>query len=210
MKLAIFDLDGTLVDSLEDLYLGVAHALRELSLPPRGRDEVLGFIGEGAARLLGRAIAPADHLLEPALARWRAHYEAHLLDHTVLYPGMAAVLASARIPMAVHTNKPGAMARRILEGLGVLTRFTRVIGGDDAPRKPDPTGVRELMDAAGAGPEETFLVGDSLVDLETAASAGIRFVPVTWGFVPPADLARMGASGFVQEPADLLPWLGAR
>jgi phosphoglycolate phosphatase len=203
----IFDLDGTLVDSLEDLYLAVAQALREHGLPSRSREEVLSFIGEGAARLVGRAVAPADHLLEPVLASWRAHYEAHLLDHTRLYPGMGAVLASATVPMAVHTNKPGGMARRILDGLGVRSRFLRVIGGDDAPRKPDPTGVLSLMREAGATPAEAVLVGDSGVDLATAAAAGIRFLPVAWGFVPAADLARLGATGFLQEPAGLLPWL---
>jgi phosphoglycolate phosphatase len=210
MRLAIFDLDGTLVDSREDLYLAVEHALRAHHLPPRTREEVVSFIGEGAARLVGRAVAPSDHLLEPALASWREHYEAHLLDHTRLYPGMAAVLASARVPMAVHTNKPGAMARRILDGLGVLSRFRRVVGGDDAPRKPDPTGIVELMQEVGATPAETVLVGDSGVDLATAAAAGIRFLPVGWGFVTMAELARFGASGFVQEPSGLLPWLGAR
>jgi len=210
VSLVIFDLDGTLVDSLEDLYLAVDHALREHGLPPRSREEVLSYIGEGAARLVGRAVAPADHLLEPVLASWRAHYEGHLLDHTRLYPGMASVLASATVPMAVHTNKPGAMARRILDGLGVRSRFLRVVGGDDAPRKPDPTGVLSLMQEAGAAAAEAVLVGDSGVDLATAAAAGIRFLPVSWGFVPAGDLARLGARGFLQDPADLLPWVQGR
>jgi phosphoglycolate phosphatase len=210
VSLVIFDLDGTLVDSLEDLYLAVAAALREHGLPPRSREEVLSYIGEGAARLVGRAVAPADHLLEPVLASWRAHYQEHLLDHTRLYPGMAPVLASATVPMAVHSNKPGAMARRILDGLGVRSRFLRVVGGDDAPRKPDPTGALSLMREAGATAEETVLVGDSGVDLATAAAAGIRFLPVSWGFVPPGDLARLGATGFLQDPSELLPWVQGR
>jgi phosphoglycolate phosphatase len=208
-RLAIFDLDGTLADSLEDLYLAVAQALSALQLPMRSREEVRGFVGEGAARLLARAIAPQEHLLEPALAAWRAHYAEHLLDHTRLYPGVAAALASARCTLAVLTNKPGPMARRILEGLGVRSRFAAVVGGDEAPRKPDPTGTLEIMSRLGAAREETVLIGDSRVDCETAAAAGVQFVAVTWGLVGASELARCGATVFAHAAADLLPWLGA-
>ncbi len=210
MKLAVFDLDGTLVDSAEDLYRSVAHALRSLGLPARSRDEVVSFVGEGAARLLSRAVAPQDHLAAPALELWRAHYAEHLLDHTALYPGIEAALASARVALAVHTNKPGAMARRILEGLGVLSRFAAVVGGDEAPRKPDPTGTLEIMARVGAGRADTVFVGDSPVDLATAAAAGVRFVAVGWGLVPAAELARAGATAFAVGADALLPWLGAR
>lgn len=209
MKLAVFDLDGTLVDSREDLYLAVAHALAELGLPPRSRDEVVSYVGDGAVALLTRSIAPREHLLETAVALWREHYFRHLLDHTRLYPGIAAVLGSARIPLAVHTNKPGAMARKILEGLGVLSRFVAVVGGDEGARKPDPAGLLGIAARVGASAEETVLIGDSLVDHATAVSAGVRFVPVSWGFVPLATLAAGGATGFVQDAAGLLPWVGA-
>ena len=209
VKLCVFDLDGTLVDSREDLYLAVAHALQELGLPPRTREEVVSYVGDGAVALVSRAIAPREHLLEEALARWREHYTRHLLDHTRLYPGIAAVLGSARIPLAVHTNKPGAMARRILDGLGVLARFTVVVGGDEAARKPDPSGLLGICVRAGVRPEEAVLVGDSVVDHATATSAGVRFVPVSWGFVPMETLAAAGATGFVQDAAGLLPFVGA-
>jgi phosphoglycolate phosphatase len=209
VKLAVFDLDGTLVDSREDLYLAVAHALSELGLPQRTREEVVGFVGDGAVALVSRAIAPREHLLETAVALWREHYARHLLDHTHLYPGIAAVLGSARIPLAVHTNKPGAMARKILDGLGVLSRFVSVVGGDEGPRKPDPAGLLGIAIRAGVAPEETVLIGDSLVDHATAIAAGVRFVPVSWGFVPVATLAAAGADGFVQDAAGLLPWVGA-
>jgi phosphoglycolate phosphatase len=208
-RLAIFDLDGTLVDSREDIFRAVEHALATLSLPPRTIEEVTGFVGEGAARLMARSVAPNDHLLEPALAAWRAHYTEHLLDRTRLYPGVAAALASARCALAVHTNKPGDMARRILAGLGVLARFAAVVGGDDGPRKPDPAGTLEIMARLDAAPEETVFIGDSRVDCETAAAAGIRFVAVTWGFLPAASLAACEADAFAGTAADLLPWLGA-
>jgi phosphoglycolate phosphatase len=209
VKLAVFDLDGTLVDSRQDLYLAVAYALSELGLPQRSQEEVVSFVGDGAVTLVSRAIAPREHLLETAVALWREHYSRHLLDHTRLYPGIAAVLGSARIPLAVHTNKPGAMARRILDGLGVLSRFVTVVGGDEAARKPDPSGLLGICVRAGVKPEDAVLVGDSLVDRSTAVAAGIRFVPVSWGFVPMATLAAGGAEGFVTDAAGLLPWVGA-
>jgi len=209
VKLAVFDLDGTLVDSREDLYLAVAHTLFELGLPPRSREEVVSYVGDGAVALVSRSIAPREHLLETAVALWREHYFRHLLDHTHLYPGIAAVLGSARIPLAVHTNKPGAMARKILDGLGVSSRFVAVVGGDEAVRKPDPSGLLGIAARVGVSAEETVLIGDSLVDHATAVAAGVRFVPVSWGFVPVATLAAGGATGFVQDAAGLLPWVGA-
>jgi phosphoglycolate phosphatase len=180
-----------------------------LGLPQRSLEEVVSFVGDGAVTLVSRAIAPREHLLETAVALWREHYSRHLLDHTRLYPGIAAVLGSARIPLAVHTNKPGAMARRILDGLGVLSRFVTVVGGDEAARKPDPSGLLGICVRAGVKPEDAVLVGDSLVDRSTAVGAGIRFVPVSWGFVPMATLAAGGAEGFVTDAAGLLPWVGA-
>ncbi|HET8733589.1 MAG TPA: HAD hydrolase-like protein [Anaeromyxobacteraceae bacterium] len=209
MKLCVFDLDGTLVDSREDLFLAVEHALSELGLPPRTREEVVSYVGDGAVALVSRAIAPREHLLESALALWREHYSRHLLDHTRLYPGIAAVIGSARVPLAVHTNKPGAMARRILDGLGVLGRFSAVVGGDEAARKPDPSGLLGICSRLGVAPGDAVLVGDSVVDHTTAVAAGVRFVPVSWGFVPLATLSAAGATGFVQDAAGLLPFVGA-
>jgi phosphoglycolate phosphatase len=209
VKLCVFDLDGTLVDSREDLYLSVAHALSELGLPSRTREEVISYVGDGAVALVSRAIAPREHLLETAVALWREHYARHLLDHTHLYPGIAAVLGSARIPLAVHTNKPGAMARKVLDGLGVHSRFSAVVGGDEAIRKPDPSGLLGICDRLGVSPADTVMVGDSVVDHATAVAAGVRFVPVAWGFGPLETLAAAGATGFVQDAAGLLPFVGA-
>jgi phosphoglycolate phosphatase len=207
LRLAILDLDGTLVDSLDDLHASVNHALARLGLPLRSREEVHGYVGEGARVLLARAIAPHDHLLEPALAAWRPHYEAHSLDRTRPYPGIPALLAGAGRALAVHTNKPGGMARRILDGLGLLPRFAVVLGGDEAPRKPDPTGAREIMARVGAAPGETVFVGDSLVDVRTARAAGVALVAVTWGLTSRADLVAEGATVLVDRAQDLAPFL---
>ncbi len=206
-RLAVFDLDGTLVDSLDDLHASVSHALAAVGLPPRTRDEVHGFVGEGARLLLAKAVAPRDDLLEPALAAWRPHYAAHCLDRTRPYPGIEALLASAARVLAVHTNKPGEMAREILAGLGLLPRFEVVIGGDDAPRKPDPTGLLEIMARTGAAPAETVFIGDSRHDVATARAAGVQMVAVTWGLSTRAELVGAGATVFAESAADLAPWV---
>jgi len=206
-RLAVFDLDGTLVDSLDDLHASVAHALAAVGLPPRSRDEIRGFVGEGARRLLERAVAPHGHLLEPALAAWRVHYEAHCLDRTRAYPGVEALLARARCALAVQTNKPGVMARRILEGLGLLARFVAVVGGDEAPRKPDPAGLLGIMARAGATPDETVFVGDSRVDVAVARAASVRMIAVTWGLGTREELVAAGATAFADGAADLAPLL---
>jgi phosphoglycolate phosphatase len=208
-RLTVFDLDGTLVDSVDDLHASVNHALAALRLPLRTRDEIRAFVGEGARVLLTRAVAPRGDLLEPALAAWRAHYEAHCLDRTRPYPGIEALLAGvgAGRTLAVHTNKPGAMARKILAGLGLLPRLAEVVGGDDAPRKPDPAGLLGIMARAGAAPDETVFVGDSRHDVETARAAGVRMVAVTWGLSSRADLAQAGATAFADDAAELAPWV---
>jgi phosphoglycolate phosphatase len=205
--LAVFDLDGTLVDSLDDLHASVNHALAAVGLPPRSREEVRGYVGEGARVLLARAVAPRGELLEPALAAWRPHYAAHCLDRTAAYPGIPALLAGARRILAVHTNKPGAMARKILHGLGLLPRFAEVVGGDEAPRKPDPAGLLGIMARAGATPAETVFVGDSRHDAQTARAAGVEFVAVTWGLSSRADLVAAGATTLVDRAQELAPWV---
>jgi phosphoglycolate phosphatase len=208
IRAAIFDLDGTLIDSALDLALSVNHALRGVGLPERPLAEIATFAGEGATRLLERAVAPRLDLLEPALARWWEHYPAHLLDHTALFAGVADVLGAARVPLGVHTNKPGRLARRILDGLGVLSRFAEVVGGDEAPRKPDPAGTLGLLARLGVAPAEAVYVGDSAVDVEMARAVPMRLVAVTWGLVPEARLRAAGATALVREPAELLPFVG--
>jgi phosphoglycolate phosphatase len=206
-RLAIFDLDGTLVDSVDDLAASVNHALATLGLPLRSTAEVRAFIGEGARLLLARAVGPRADLLEPALAAWREHYEAHLLDRTRPYPGVVEALAGAKRTLAVLTNKPGPMARAILDGLGLSPRFARVVGGDEAPRKPDPAGMQRLLRELGGRAEDAVFVGDSRVDAETAANAGVAFVGVTWGLGSRADLASSGNRALVERAEELVPWL---
>jgi phosphoglycolate phosphatase len=206
-RVAVLDLDGTIVDSFADLAGSVNHALRAVGLPPRPLAEVRGFVGEGARLLLERAVHPRVDLLDPALAAWWAHYEHHCLDHTALFPGMAEVLAGASRTLAVHTNKPGRLARKILDGLGVGHRFAQVLGGDEAPRKPNPEGTLGLIQRVGGRPEDAVFVGDSLIDAGTAAAAGVPFVAVTWGFGDRGALRAARPAALVDRAGDLAAWL---
>ena len=206
-RLAILDLDGTLLDTLDDLHASVNHALAAVGLPPRSRAETEAFVGEGARVLLARAVAPRLDLLGPALAAWQAHYADHCLDRTRPYPGIPELLTRSGRRLAVHTNKPGDMARHTLAGTGLLGRFAEVTGGDEAPRKPDPAGTLELMRRFGARPEDTVFIGDSPTDVRTARNAGVTMVAVTWGFRPRAELRAAGAVHVVDRVAELAPWL---
>ncbi len=205
--LAIFDLDGTLVDSVEDLAASVNHALARAGLPLRHRDEVRRFIGNGARPLIERSVGEHLDRIEEVLADWRVHYQAHLLDHTRPYPGIVELLAGARRTLALQSNKPGPMTRRILEGLGLLSRFAVVLGGGEAPPKPDPGGVLAILDRLGARREEAVFIGDSTMDVATARNAGVSFVGVTWGLMSREELAGAGAVNLVDRAEELAPWL---
>jgi phosphoglycolate phosphatase len=204
----VFDLDGTLVDSSQDLVAAVRHMLRRLGLPPLPAETVLGYVGEGARRLVERSLATSDEAsIDAGLAIFRAHYEKHLLDRTRAYPqvpeALAALARGGRV-LSVLTNKPEAMSRAILDGLGLLGRFLAVVGGDTlATRKPAPHGLRHLAARAGIALGRTMLVGDSAVDLETARAAGASFCGALWGFFP-ERLLRANPERTVARPLDLL------
>ncbi len=206
-RLAILDLDGTLLDTLDDLAAAVNHALAAVGLPPRSRPEIERFVGEGVRRLLSRALGPHQERLDPALAAWWSHYEEHCLDRTRPFDGIRGQLAGAGRLLAVLTNKPGRLARRTLAGTGLLDQVALVVGGDEAPRKPDPGGALELMRRLSARREETVFVGDSPTDALTARHAGVTMVGVTWGFRPRVELRAAGVVHLVDRVAELAPWL---
>lgn len=204
--LVAFDLDGTLVDSAADIAasasaLAVELGGRALSLP-----EVVAMVGEGAALLVQRALTAAgvDPATPGALGRYLAIYERRMLDTTCLYPGLQSMLAGLEplLPLAVVTNKPHAPAVRLLEALDVRRHFLEVIGGDGPwPRKPDPAALLSLKPHAGGGP--IVFVGDSPVDADTAARAGVPFVFARYGFGG-AGLGR-DCTPFVAEVPGELP-----
>lgn len=215
MSLIVFDLDGTLVDSRLDLAESANELLASYGAAPLGVEAIVAMVGDGAAKLVARAFRAAaiDPPLGEALGAFLAIYDRRLLNHTVAYPGIAAAL-EAVAPMArlaVLTNKPQRHTDRLLDALGLARWFPAGIVGGDTPlgRKPDPAGLRSLMQAAGALPERTLMVGDSRVDAETAARAGARFCLAGYGFgdVQPSTLPSDAV--VAASPGDLQPLLEA-
>lgn len=186
--LVVFDLDGTLVDSRADIGSGLNAALAQVhpGTPPLSAEQVRSMIGEGALLLVTKALRATGHPDAPqdVLPVFLECYRARLLDETRLYPGARETLeALSGRTLAVLTNKPGDLSRSILEGLGVASFFAHVYGGGDVPgKKPDPAGLRMLLGAAGARPEEAVMVGDSAIDVATGRAAAVRTVGVTYGF----------------------------
>jgi len=203
----IYDLDGTLIDSRDDLADSVNAMLDRLGLPRREPAEIQGFIGEGAERLIRRSLGPAhEHRHPEAAPIWREEYKERLLSRTRLYPGIAELLRMPPAARGVLTNKPGEFTREILRGLGVAHAFDSVICGDEAPRKPAPDGLLRVCAALGVAPARALLVGDSAVDLATGRAAGVRVCAVTWGLGERAALA--SADYLCDTPAELGKLLG--
>jgi phosphoglycolate phosphatase len=185
-RLIVFDLDGTLIDSRRDLADAANALIVECGGTPLSEDAIGRMVGEGAAMLVRRVLQAARvGDARTAVARFLEIYDAHLLNHTRLYEGMADVVRLARrhARVAVLTNKPTQPSERILAGLGVRDLFDDVIGGDSPfPRKPDPAALLAMMHAAEASADRTLLVGDSGIDLETAQRAGTRCCLVAFGY----------------------------
>ena len=207
--LVVFDLDGTLVDSSVDLANAVNALLLELGARPLAEPAIIAMVGEGASMLVRRALSAAalDPETPGALERFLAHYDPHLLDHTVSYPGMVETLAwiRTRLPVAVLTNKPARATEMMLEGLGLRRYIGHVIGGDTAlGRKPDPAGLLRLAAGAETAPARVLMVGDSPVDLATARNAGTQICLARYGFgyrFAPGDFR--GDELFIDSPGDL-------
>ncbi len=188
IRLLIFDLDGTLIDSKLDLAHAVNATRNFLDLRPIEHEKIYSYVGNGAPTLIRRAIGPDfdDTDLARALEFFLTYYRAHKLDHTRFYPGVREALNSFgdRI-LAVLTNKPVRISREILEGLGMAGRFRYVLGGNSLEtKKPHPEGVLHILRDSGVHPTQAMIVGDCDVDVMTGRNAGIHTCGVTYGFAP--------------------------
>lgn len=187
IELLIFDLDGTLVDSRIDIANSINYMRRRLDLEPLPIETIASFIGEGASALVRRALGNrvSEAQVKEALDIFLPHYAQHLLDNTVQYPEVnetLAELARRGKPLAVLTNKPTEMTRRILEGLGLAELFALILGGDSFERKkPDPMGVHYIINAIGSSPERTLVIGDLPNDILAGRNAGAWTCGVTYG-----------------------------
>ena len=186
VRALVFDLDGTLIDSKQDLVNSVNATLQEMKREALPTDLVASYVGSGAPVLIRRALGgnPSEEELKRALAFFLVHYEEHKLDCTRLYPGVAETLAELKsLPMSVLTNKPVKISVKILEGLGVAQYFRRIYGGNSfETKKPDAAGAKQILSELSVAAPEAAMVGDSEVDVQTARNSGMRSVIVNFGF----------------------------
>lgn len=199
VRVLMFDLDGTLIDSRLDLAHSVNATLRHMGRPEMPHGAIFALVGSGAAILVQRALGQGatEEESQRGLEYFLSYYREHMLDNTVVYPGVREGLELLKIKsLAVLTNKPVKFSQAILDGLGLAHYFRVVYGGNSfATKKPDPEGARVVLQDFQVSPHEAMLVGDSAVDVRTARNAGTWCCGVSYG---------LGPEGFRAHPPDLL------
>jgi phosphoglycolate phosphatase len=186
VRLLVFDLDGTLVDSKQDLALSVNAMRKEMGLAPLALDLISSYVGHGVMLLVRRSLGTqaTDENVEKGLAFFLDYYRQHMLDNTTPYPGVSEALEKLKgHKMAVLTNKPVNFSREMISRLGFAPYFSYVYGGNSFPqKKPDPAGLHKLMEDLQVSAPETVMVGDSDTDILTGKNAGVLTCGVTYGF----------------------------
>jgi phosphoglycolate phosphatase len=199
VRVLIFDLDGTLIDSKLDLALSINATLEYMGRLPLPHETIYSYVGDGAPLLVRRALGETstDEEVDKGLAYFLSYYREHMLDNTVPYPGVREGLALLeKYPMAILTNKPVRFSGWILQGLGLADYFRYVYGGNSfEKKKPDPVGVEVLLRDLKAVPNEAMIVGDSDVDVRTARNSGIWACGVSYG---------LGLKGLRAHPPDVM------
>jgi phosphoglycolate phosphatase len=227
IRLLVFDLDGTLVDSRLDLIQSVNAMLRHLGRPELYGEVIASYVGDGAPALVRRALGDTEDeaLVRKALEYFLGYYRLHKLDHTTVYEGIPEVLAglagaSIEVPsdafasngaqrqMAVLSNKPVNPSRDIVQALGLGDFFVRVYGGNSfTTKKPDPLGVRTILQETGVAAHEALIIGDSSIDVLTGRNAGLWTCGVLYGFAP-HSLEDVPPDVLVETPRELGELLG--
>lgn len=212
LRAVLFDFDGTLVDTLDDIADAMNHALVANDLAPHPTEAYRALVGEGVGRLVERAL-PEDrlHLHDAVMAELGAYYTDHMLDKSRPYPGVPAMLdalAEKGVPMAVLSNKPHAATAWMVERLLGDWPFRRVFGeSETVPRKPDPEGALRIARETGIDPAGWLYLGDTLTDMRTAEAAGMFPVGALWGFRDREELVEHGARAVVEAPGEVVALL---
>lgn len=211
-KAVIFDLDGTLLNTLSDLADSANHVLSELSLPTHDYESYKYFVGNGIPKLIERCL-PADRqeLHSKALSMFSEYYALHSKDKTAPYDDIKELLYSLSekgLKLGVITNKAHGIAVKVVEEYFGKDIFGRIRGLDDSIKaKPDPSGALSVMEGLGVTPTEVLYIGDSGVDMQTAKNAGFTPLGVLWGFRKKDELIENGAKYIAQKPLDILKFI---
>ncbi len=212
-KTVIFDLDGTLLDTLEDLWAAVNAALQKYGFPPRTREEVRSFVGNGILLLMKRATDFAEGArFEGAFAEFKRYYGAHCEDNTKPYEGIMELLEGLRargISAAVVSNKADFAVKKLANSYfgGLLAAAVGENEEAGIRKKPAPDSLLAVLSDLHANRSETVYVGDSEVDIQTAQNAGVACISVTWGFKDREFLLENGGSKLVDTPKEMEKWL---
>ena len=209
-KLVIFDLDGTLLDTIADLAAAANHALQKAGFPVYDTETIRTFVGNGISKLLERALpegARTAENVERLRTDFVPYYDAHNAEQSKPYPGVAALLLRLQergMMLAVASNKYQAATEKLVAHYFPAIRFVKVMGQrEGVPVKPDPTFVFDIMEAAGVGKEDVLYVGDSGVDMQTAHNAGVDAVAVSWGFRPRTELEAFRPLAIIDRAEEL-------
>ena len=206
VKLLIFDLDGTLIDSRQDIAASVNRTFRDLNLPPKPDEIIYRYVGNGVRRLIIEAVESEEPaLVDRALQIFEGHYLAHLLEETSLYPGILEMFSHFKDKKkGMATNKPTLYTERIIKGLGIEHYFDVVLGGTPPLQlKPHPDMLLKILHTLGIAPEDAIMVGDSFTDIQAARAAGIRSCAVGYGLVEREALLAASPDFFVETAMDL-------
>lgn len=217
IRLLVFDLDGTLIDSRLDLIHSVNAMLQHIGRPALDGHVIASYVGDGAPALVRRAIGDTNDeaLFRAAMEYFLGYYRIHKLDHTTVYAGMAETLAGLADPsrgnpsngvrrqMAVLSNKPVNPSRDIVQALGLGEFFVRIYGGNSfTTKKPDPLGVQTILHETGVAADEALIIGDSSIDVLTGRNAGMWTCGVTYGFAP-HSLEEVPPDVLIETPREL-------
>ena len=209
LRTVIFDLDGTILDTIQDLANAGNWVCRKNGWPEHSTDEFKAMVGHGIPNLVGKFSPPecrSPLMIIQTLAEFSAYYGEHTMDQTAPYPGIPELLKTLKskgLRLAVYSNKADAFSKELVEHFfpGVFTLIRGKVDG--VPVKPDPAGIRCVLEELGAKPEETLFVGDSSVDIQTGHNAGVRSCGVTWGFRSKQSLVDAGADYLAESVKEL-------